>query len=79
MPRDQRDYRLELSTTGESSQAPGAGRPFLGVKFACCGVYTRIYRNAAGTHYQGRCPKCGQAVSFRVGEGGTDSRFFIVR
>ena len=63
-------------TPGQSPQ-PGQ-RPFLSVTFACCSVYQRIYRNAEGTAYVGRCPKCGKAVKFRVGDSGTDARQFIV-
>ena len=51
-------------------------RPWVGVKFTCCNVYTRIYRNRAGTAYEGRCPRCMQAVSMRVARGGSRSRFF---
>ena len=53
-------------------------RPFLGIWFDCCGVYGRIYKNAAGTMYTGRCPKCLRYVRVRVGgQGeGTDRRFF---
>jgi hypothetical protein len=54
-------------------------RPWLGVLFRCSGAYQRIYRNAAGTAYLARCPRCGKAVTFRVGTGGTSERFFEVR
>ena len=61
----------------ENSGQP-AGRPFLSVHFACCNVYQRIYRNADGKSYQGRCPRCGKPVKFEVGPGGTDCRSFTV-
>jgi hypothetical protein len=51
-------------------------RKFIGVKFNCCGIYIRIYINKEGTLYEGRCPKCFRPVKFKVGEGGTDHRFF---
>jgi hypothetical protein len=78
---ESRDYILEIGRKAEESAAEGAGpvgRPFLSVRFACCNTYTRIYRNAEATAYRGRCPRCGKAVSFAVGNGGTDARFFVV-
>ncbi len=51
-------------------------RKFLGVHFTCCNVYSRVYINQAKTAYQGGCPRCGKRVSLRIGEGGTDARFF---
>ena len=51
-------------------------RPWVGVKFTCCNVYTRIYRNRMGTCYQGRCPRCMRAVTLRVARGGSNARFF---
>ena len=81
MPSDPRDYKLDLSTAPsqpELSAHGNIGRPFLSVHFACCGVYTRIYRDPTDTEYRGRCPKCGKAVRFVVGEGGTTSRTFVV-
>lgn len=51
-------------------------RAFLGIWFDCCGVYGRIYKTKDGTAYVGRCPKCLRSVRVRVGEGGTNQRFF---
>jgi len=82
---DPRDYKLDLSSNRDSKNGPNASnpaapndRPFLSVQFACCNVYCRIYRNLDGTRYEGRCPRCGKPVTFAVGAGGTDSRFFVV-
>jgi hypothetical protein len=52
------------------------GRPWLAVKWRCCSTYSRVYRNADGSAYEGRCPRCGRVVHARVGAGGTDNRFF---
>jgi hypothetical protein len=51
---------------------------FIGVKFHCCGIYSRIYVNSDNTAYEGRCPKCLKPVKLKIGEGGTDSRFFDI-
>ena len=70
-----------LDLSSGSSPQPGqnrgaVGRPHLGVHFACCDVYARIYINRDGTGYEGCCPKCLRKVRFRVAPGGTDSRMF---
>jgi hypothetical protein len=54
----------------------GSPRPFLGVHFACCSVYARVYIHRSATHYVGHCPRCGRRIDFRIGPGGTDERFF---
>ena len=83
MPHDPRDVKLDITSQGvpaqQSGSQPASARPFLSVQFACCSVYQRIYRDPDGTHYRGRCPKCGKAVTFAVGDGGINSRFFVVR
>lgn len=53
-----------------------ASRPFLGVHFRCCNVYGRMYKTPEGDRYEGRCPRCGNPVGAKVGEGGTGRRFF---
>jgi len=73
--------RLDLSSDPPISPppqrpAPGA-RPFLGIHFACCDVYTRIYVNRDATAYEGRCPRCSQPVRIRIDPlAGTIARFF---
>ena len=83
MPHDPRDVKLDLRSADvparQNASQPTGPRPFLSVQFACCSVYQRVYRDPDGTHYRGRCPKCGKVVTFAVGEGGTNSRFFVVR
>ena len=91
--RDARDYKVEISSASQASSKPqppshqpspegrggnSAAQPFVSVLFKCGNVYQRIYRSADGTRYDGRCPKCGRAVRFVVGEGGTSERFFVV-
>lgn len=63
----------------DASPHPAAdkSRPHLGVHFVNCHVYGRLYRNAGGTAYIGRCPRCGAPLQVPVGQGGTTQRFFI--
>jgi len=49
---------------------------YLGIMFNCCNIYGRIYKNKEGTAYVGRCPKCMRSIRIKVGEGGTNQRFF---
>jgi phage FluMu protein Com len=58
-------------------QADAQGRRYLGVQFVKCRTYGRLYLNAEGTAYFGRCPRCGAPVRVPIGEHGTSQRFFI--
>lgn len=70
-------------TSGAGDSADGqqsrGRRRFVGVRFACCEVYSRIYVNRDHTAYVGYCPRCSKKIELKIGPGGTDSRFFTVR
>jgi len=73
------DYHVEISgiEEGEPSDGRAGGpRPWLGIRFDCCGVYQRVYRNESDTAYVGRCPRCLAVVRIHVGPSGTPQRFF---
>ncbi len=59
-----------------SNTVPRPGRRFVGIHFVCCDVYTRVYVNRDATAYEGNCPRCARRVRLRIGQGGTDARFF---
>jgi hypothetical protein len=73
------DGHLNLSSD-PSPQNPAdggnSGRRFVGIRFACCDVYTRVYVNRSETAYEGHCPKCARPVRLRIGPDGTDARLF---
>jgi len=78
---DPRDYKLDLTSlqpADKEESTAAKGRPFLSVLFACCGVYQRLYRDPTGAFYAGHCPKCARPVKFKVGDGGTSARHFVV-
>ena len=66
------------SIHGQTSSHQRAARPYLGLRFDCCAVYARAYRNHDRTAYEGRCPRCGAAVRVRIVPGGVSDRFFRV-
>ena len=85
---DDPDYIVEINggriegPTGDdaSAQARDGGKTrnkrYISILFECCNVYQRIYRNRAGTAYEGHCPRCAKPLRVRIGPGGTDARFF---
>ena len=78
------DYIVEIDGLRLSAGGGSAGdrrpsfrdRPWLAVHWRCCRVYSRLYRNAAATAYDGRCPTCGRPVHIAIAQDGTDARFF---
>lgn len=66
----------ELPGTADNDNGKGPRRKFLAVWFRCCHVYGRMYRNAQGSRYEGRCPACGAPVHAIIGPGGTSQRTF---
>lgn len=75
------DYIVDIAglKRGEPTPRPSAGnvgRPWLAVKWRCCSVYSRVYRNLQATAYEGACPACGKPLRVKIGTGGTTSRFF---
>jgi hypothetical protein len=51
-------------------------RKYLGIHFACCNIYGRIY-NHSRKQYEGKCPRCLRSLTIRVGSGGVSNRFFV--
>lgn len=78
--------QLDLSSdVGPVGSGGGAGDraaqvgAFLGVTFACCDIYARIYPNRRGDAYEGRCPRCLKSLRAGIGPGGTSQRFFTAK
>jgi len=69
---------IDLASGGHRRDdgAGEGGRPFVGIHFACCDVYARIYINRDASAYLGHCPRCARRVRLAIGPGGTDRRFF---
>ena len=80
--KDKKEHPLH-SDTAEHAAARGSPdnlKQFLGVRFECCSVYTRAYKNKDGTAYLAHCPRCMQKVTIAIDpHQGTDARFFVVR
>jgi len=78
MDRGEKRRAAWASIHGKQPSPERASRPYLGLRFDCCGVYVRAYRNHEGSAYVARCPRCGGAVRIRIGAEGVSARFFRV-
>lgn len=63
--------------SGNSAAGSQSGeRPWIGIRFDCCGVYRRLYLTADGGAFAGNCPRCARPARVRVAAGGSSNRFF---
>jgi len=65
------------TTESNNKQSEKKKRPFIGVIFKCCNVYSRIYINKEKNAFNGRCPKCGAKMEVLISPTGTKSNFFV--
>jgi hypothetical protein len=79
MAGEQLDLSSDPPRRGEDDASAAGCMRFVGVNFACCGVYSRVYRNREATAYVGYCPKCSRPVRLKIGPGGSDARFFTAQ
>lgn len=75
-PTPEQAAQLDLVENVDAAQA---SRPWLGIWYKCANKYVKVYRSPDGQTYTARCPKCGEATRFRVGEGGVSTRFFEIQ
>ncbi len=81
MPKDPHQH-IDVISSAEGdyhTAKPPRKRParrWVGVRFDCCGVYTRIYRRPQARAYRGRCPRCRRLVTLRVAAHGVQARIF---
>ena len=76
MAGDNLDINSDSPLGRRRDESSGGERRFVGVHFACCDIYARIYLNRQGTAYQGHCPRCLRRIELKIGPGGTSARFF---
>ena len=65
-----------MNPAGGDAKPPRKLRPFVGILFKCCHVYSRVYLNHDGTAYAGHCPKCAARIEIKVSATGSSTRFW---
>ena len=60
----------------DPAQQDNERRPYLGVRFTCCNVYTHIFLNAQQSAFVGWCPRCAAKLEIKAGPDGSDERIF---
>ena len=65
------------TTESDNNKSGRKKKPFVGVIFKCCHIYSRIYINKQGTAFVGWCPKCGAKMEILISPTGSKSNFFI--
>jgi hypothetical protein len=73
MPGEHLDFESSPPAAPESK---AQRRRYVGIHFACCDQYARVYVNREETAYVGHCPRCTRRVTIKIGPGGTSERFF---
>ena len=58
---------------------PKGKKPFIGIHFKCCNIYSRIYLNNKGDAFVGWCPKCTKKIIVKVSPDGSESPFFTAQ
>ncbi len=65
-------------TQHDSNKEKSESRPFVGIHFKCCNVYSRIYLNKQRNAFVGWYPKCAKKVTLNISPDGDESQFFEV-
>ena len=70
------DDNFDNQQPQDNDTSAGPTNPHLGIHFACCSVYARIYLDRSKEYYQGRCPSCLRTVTVGIDPGGSEMRMF---
>lgn len=65
-----------MSDAGSPDHMTRQKTPYLGIRFRCCGVYSKIRLNRDGTAFAGHCPRCAAPIMISVSPSGSSDRFW---